>query len=36
MRPPMHTLNAFGDMEDSIIEMCMVFKSKTVKIRGNV
>lgn len=28
MRAPMQTLNALGDMEDSILEMCMVFQIK--------
>lgn len=32
MRGPMQTLNALGDMEDSILEMCMVLKSETVQI----
>ena len=32
----MQTVNALGDMEDSIIEnMCMVLKSKMVEIRSN-
>lgn len=28
----MQTLNALGDMEDSILEICMILKSETVEI----